>query len=150
MCIVRESYQSYNCVNYFGVMSRGILEYAKANIAEDLQYCSSRGYQSYLEYIEARDGCMDECSSDCLVENYKVNIDSSPTDSDTSKSTLVIRPNREISQEVQHEGELSLVELIGCLGGHAHIWLGLSAIQFYDVLVKVIRKLINKFKCFKK
>ena len=57
-----------------------------------------------------------------------------------TKSMIIIWPNREMYQEVEHQGELNFFELIGCLGGHAHIWLGLSIIQFYDVFADIISR----------
>nr|XP_027204533.1 uncharacterized protein LOC113798231 [Dermatophagoides pteronyssinus] len=58
-----------------------------------------------------------------------------------TKSMIIIWPNREMYREVEHEGEINFFELIGCLGGHAHIWLGLSIIQFYDVFADLISRI---------
>lgn len=113
-----------------------------------ISFCSARTYDSYVQYVTIRRECWKRCPRDCEDEIYQVKVDRSDisrkyvnnSNVNTDKSMLVIWPNREAYQTIKHESEMDIVQLVGYLGGHAHIWLGLSMIQFYDVIAKVFSK----------
>lgn len=57
------------------------------------------------------------------------------------RSLVLISPDNTISETIEHNVMYNIFEIIGYLGGHAHIWLGLSAIQFYNVVSMLYAKL---------
>lgn len=150
ICIIRRSFQQFNCTNYHSVITRGTWNYTLNRyghlLGDHPNFCETRGYQSYIDYVRIRLDCFKECARDCVEENYRVTIDVTEPNEAMTKSLILLWPNREMYQLVEHEGELSFVELIGCLGGHAHIWLGLSAIQFYDVSVELFLSLQRRIR----
>lgn len=129
------------------------------------KFCITNNPDNYINYTLLRKKCYQNCPRDCFEESFKTTIDVSiienanrsktnlifkkeklTLDAETilpgkykiaKRSIIVIWPNREMFQEVIHESELKFFEFIGSLGGHAHMWLGLSIIQFYDVFEKM-------------
>ena len=132
--------------------------------ANEERFCdNSDGNAPYPEFVRNRRNCHAYCARDCTEESYNLVTDTSSLPHDTaptnpddplpnplanvSESVIIIWPDRKMYEMVQHNKEIDFFELIGCLGGHAHIWLGISAIQLYDVFYKVVQKV--KF-CWKK
>ena len=48
-------------------------------------------------------------------------------------TVITIRSDLKPIESIQHHTELTFIELVGFLGGHAHIWLGISFISLYDI-----------------
>lgn len=133
----------YRCVNYYSLVTAGIFQYLVEKyphlVDNQTDLCFNRGYHAYLDLVEARRHCAGQgCARDCLEEDMKVTYDVSLISDHTTRSIVVISPNFELSQTVTYEPEMNTTEFIGYIGGHAHIWLGLSAIQFYNVLAGVV------------
>ena len=121
--------------------------------ADREQFCpNSDGNEPYPEFVLNRRFCYEYCARDCIEESYNLVTDFSPlpqfkTSSDgydmynVTESVIIIWPDRKMYEIVTHNQEIDFFELIGNLGGHAHLWLGISAIQLYDVFYKVILKI---------
>ena len=113
---------------------------------ESIKFCTAQSYHSYAFHIQNRRNCYQHCENrDCKIENYNYVTEVSliprrNLSSTVGNMTIVeIWPNRKLNEFVEHFPEINIFELIGILGGHAHIFLGLSAIQLYDVIVDAIR-----------
>ena len=104
-----------------------------------LKFCNGSGYPTFLDYTRRRDFCSKICRRDCEEENYNLVMESAYSpDYDSKKPLVIIRPDRKLQEVVTHSSDMDPYQLIGYLGGHAHLWLGLSAIQLYDVFYKII------------
>lgn len=153
LCVLRQSFRRV-CINYFAIITKEMYQdlesYFNSSIEgkKPVRFCNARSHMHYIRFVYARRICYDECPQDCVTEIYETQLDrsvinskylnKSQTKCNKDKSMLVIWPNREMYQTVQHENELGFVQLVGFLGGHAHIWLGLSVVQFYDVIGHVL------------
>ena len=111
-----------------------------------MSICTERGYQAYIDFVEIRHECNRQCSRDCIEKHVRVLYDVSTINDLTNRSIVIISPNFEIFQTISYEPALNIIEFAGYLGGHAHIWLGLSAIQFYNVMVRLLKKVIKHLK----
>jgi len=50
---------------------------------------------------------------------------------------------------IKHRPALTYERLIGSLGGHAEIWLGLSAITLFNMMIVAIERIKNKIRAKK-
>jgi len=154
MCLISESYQKFGCLTYNTVVSEGwVRSLVNAGIINtdlnDVQMCDQGGKTFFIEYIAMRRRCTDKCSQrDCKSEFYYTTYESSSLksalatdDSYSNYSIVTIFPDMNRYEKVKHTEDLSVFEVIGAIGGHAHIWLGLSAIQIYDILWRAGRRI---------
>lgn len=162
LCIIEKSFQDKGCLNYYNIVTRAWLHHLEtwnasfnANTVKMCRDTDTNGVEVYFSYIRARRFCDNFCARDCLEENYSLVTDQSSLHTDNgeddptivnpvnkaNESVIVIWPDRKMYEIVEHHKEIDFFELIGSLGGHAHIWLGLSAIQLYDVVVIAIAKI---------
>lgn len=151
--------QHHQCLNYYSLVTRRLLNQIEPNQAkisdeDKIKFCSKRSYLDYYRFILARRKCRQICKRNCLESLYTTTMDIS-TDfdddinyNDQVVAKIVIKANHEIVQTVKHERQMSLFEFIGYLGGHAHIWLGLSLIQFYGAISRVLVRFRYYFEKF--
>ena len=121
---------------------------------EKVKFCQHRSYLDYYRFVLARRKCRHICKRNCLESVYTTTMDISTSEdvdfmnNDEIVTRIIIKANHEMVQKIKHERQMSLFEFIGYLGGHAHIWLGLSVIQFYGAISRVLirfRYYLEKF-----
>nr|XP_027203495.1 uncharacterized protein LOC113797338 [Dermatophagoides pteronyssinus] len=150
-CVLKEtlSLQPNQCLNYYSLITKSLLRQIESNqekITGDdkVKFCPHRSYLDYYRFILARRKCRKICKRNCRESLYTTTMDiSTIVDDDFNLNDEVVtkifvKANHEMVQTVKHERQMSLFEFIGYLGGHAHIWLGLSLIQFYGAISRVI------------
>lgn len=131
------------CINYhFTVTEAMLLRSLDDPTARSIHFCNGSSYLTYVDYISARSRCLDVCGRDCEEENYSLVSETTfSADSDVCMNTQIrVIPDRKLHEVIQHSSDMDFYQFIGCLGGHCHLWLGLSAIQLYDVVYSLIRK----------
>ena len=133
------------CINYYNVVNMPILNSLNKPV-DELKFCEESAYVAYSSFVLRHKQCQKECQRDCEEENYNVLRDIAYLGLDSGYSPfnttiLIIRPDRKMNEVVEHKSDLNAFQTIGYLGGHAHIWLGLSAIQLYDVFCSIIMKI---------
>ena len=148
-----ESFKNKSCINHYQIVTRSWLKHMHELIPsqfkeDEVRYCeNSDGNEPYPEFVLSRRRCHEFCDRDCLEESYNLVTDTSAQASfedpesmaSVNESAIIIWPDRKMYEIVVHHREIDFFELIGTLGGHAHIWLGISAIQLYDVFYKVVQ-----------
>lgn len=130
------------CINYHFTVTEGMLVNSLDDeTAQSVHFCNASSYLTYVDYISARNRCLDVCGRDCEEENYSVVSETTPCPDSTECNPLIlVIPDRKLHEVIQHSSDMDFYQFIGCLGGHCHLWLGLSAIQLYDVVYKLIRR----------
>ena len=124
---------SADCLNHYEVVTRSWLTYLEGgNKTKKIRYCAnSDGNEAYPEFVRNRRHCQEECARDCTEENYNLVTDQSsltPSESEdisnqkANETVIIIWPDRKMYELVDHHREIDFFELIGTLGGHAHIW----------------------------
>ena len=114
---------------------------------KQFKYCNGSGYSTYIEYTLKRRHCVSVCGRDCIEENYNAITEEAEIVPDSNSvdanyiSKVIIKPDRMFQEVVIHSKEMDIFNLVGSLGGHAHLWLGLSFISLYDVFYKLIVKI---------
>lgn len=149
MCILRETHKTGQdeCINYNNMITEGMLVDMGAPF-DGMHICDKHDYVAYLGYIHARRYCQRQCKRDCLEQSFRITISQADAlvcnFSETgeiinwAKSVIMLWPDKVMLENVTHRESMNVYELIGYLGGHAHLWLGLSAIQLYEVFLLVI------------
>lgn len=155
MCTLRQTLKDEKlseCINYNNLITADLIEKLGESF-QKLAYCSQRDYLAYLKYIRARRYCVREvCKRNCLEEEFDFTYAQSECLAckfnntagealELPKSVITLWPDKTMVEKVSHNPNMNAFELIGYLGGHAHLWLGLSAIQIYEVSLLVFYRL---------
>ena len=145
LCLLNQLNMTRKCLNYHFVLTQVGIDHMKQHVGffDRLKYCNASGYPAFIEYTKKRRYCTTVCGRYCTEENYDLVVEktSAPYDQYPAKINVIIRPDRKLNEVVQHASDMDPYQLIGFLGGHAHLWLGLSAIQLYDVFYMLIVKI---------
>ncbi|KAI2804982.1 hypothetical protein BLOT_003971 [Blomia tropicalis] len=139
LCMIENSYYKNNgtCINYYNLATRPWLNH----FSHLFDPTTIKFVQNPIHNTsKTRRQCRDQCNQmDCNVEIYNSvvewsTINQSVDYNESNLSLVTMWPDMKQYEVVEHFKEINIFELIGCLGGHAHIFLGLSAIQLYDVI----------------
>jgi hypothetical protein len=86
---------------------------------------------------------MNSCQLSCVEESFDVfayEIDELTDSNEETDAIIEIKTYTQPYTIIQHTEEMTDTEFIGTLGGHAGIWLGLSAITLFNFIVRMIAK----------
>ena len=127
-------------VNYSQTRIEEIIANIVNNYDETIKFADKvfcvRSSQGYYEYIQSKKNCLEQCVEGCLMETY--NEDQILITPNNNRN--LVRINIEWSFKpvvtMEHNPKMSSSELLGTLGGHAHIWLGVSIIYLVYYLIR--------------
>jgi hypothetical protein len=161
-CIKEIYYNSCSCYPLHVVVRHDIV------INHNLSMCNNSDSRiNHCKQKEVSSRCIEKCKLDCeeVAYDFDTEEDVYPTESELHEAdpeekeklrrfqnfTAQIRLWRKVSGDTiyEHKAELPLIQLFSFVGGLASLWLGISIIAFYDILVKVVT-IIYKTKPFEK
>jgi hypothetical protein len=161
-CIKEIYYHSCSCYPLHVVVRHDIV------INHNLSMCNNSDSRiNDCKQKEVSSRCIEKCKLDCeeVAYDFDTEEDVYPTESELNEAdeeekeklrrfhnfTAQIRLWRKVSGDTiyEHKAQLPLIQLFSFVGGLASLWLGISIIAFYDILVKVVT-IIYKTKPFEK
>ena len=136
-CIWR-AVNNRGCVNFYSMFTEThINQYEqylnRSNIQKDLSFCKTSSEQ-YQAAWQAREKCKNQCQNDCYNEYYIVD-DLLDLDYPNSQNLIDIEWSVKPVTTIKHIQMFTIDNLLGNLGGHARIWLGLSVINIFRNLM---------------
>lgn len=156
LCMLREAYlTSRPCLNPYVIVSDRLLRniswiYPEMSGIEASPLCTNATTLDYFLVRDAYRACDAKCLPDCRNHQYRMvtntflmNPNENLLDLSLTRNTtsLIMLPNQHEYTVVKHELQIDFYHLLGYLGGHAHIWLGLSTPLIYDIAANILYKL---------
>ena len=167
LCIIMTSLEKFKCLNSRALITPCWISYAEAIMGEQSKnrtlFCRESRIQSFIKYLTLRRNCFVQCPRDCIEEIFNIAMEMTPFDGDidpklmstlgsvanqkkfssmyanaANTTVITIRSNRKAIENVQHHVELTLIELVGVIGGLMHLWVGVSFISLYDILSRLL------------
>lgn len=137
-----------NCINFFTIFTDKLVqrEYHDQHLLRNPQKCMNNVTDAdytpnipsmrfcahtdheYQLYTTQRKRCMEICRPACCVEDYRIESfwEMGTDDTFDGDSLVNIQWSDQPVVIVKHKPRFQISQLLGNIGGHAHIWLGLS------------------------
>ena len=132
------------------VMNEGGVKQINWNVFNQngkIRFCSPTN-RSLSEYLYYKQQCLNQCNKACVVNSFSMGaniLDSDAPNPNISIIDIQWAPNPYTF--LSHKEKLNLNEFLGTLGGHAHIWLGLSMIHIIKYLVNLLKTFLLETSC---
>ena len=123
------------------MLMSGKLKPMSGNMFNDngrLRFCSPSN-QSLNEYLSHKETCLTICNPDCYVESFDMDQNILEYDMYRDYTLITIQWAPEPYTYLSHREKIDFNELLGTLGGHAHIWLGISIIHIIRYLIRLAK-----------
>lgn len=132
-CIWR-TVNNRGCVNFYSLFTGPLVQYAEQLAGgEHLTFCPISTH-SFKPFLKQREACKNECKSSCHTEHYLIDniVDEDLRD---NQNLIDIEWGTKPVTLVRHMQKFTLVNFLGNIGGHAHIWLGVSVIRILQYVL---------------
>lgn len=95
----------------------------------------------YSDYVKVRADCINTCRPACHKETFSIGnvMEMTYDESPNINSIYTIEWSTDPVIYIEHREKFTTPGFLGNIGGHAHIWLGISVIHIFRWLVKAIR-----------
>lgn len=104
-----------------------------------IRYCKNNN-DSINDYLRNKEYCLIYCNRACRVNSFFMDPNILDYEGlDPNITTINIQWAPKPYTYISHREKLDLNEFLGTLGGHAHIWLGLSVIHIIYYLINMIK-----------
>ncbi|OTF73281.1 hypothetical protein BLA29_007405 [Euroglyphus maynei] len=126
------------CINYYSLLTE---RWIRRRLQEDfsrsmMPFCSSSKNIEIQKHGNQLEYCMKKCRPSCVREWFTMaKVNSEPF----NQTTITLLRSNEPSQLIEHVEATSLETFMGNIGGHLHVWLGISVVEIFNYIIRIIR-----------
>lgn len=104
----------------------------------NLNYCGQNINKTYQLYSDARKSCLQACNSACSIETFGIDnlYDFETLD---GRTIVQIEWSTKPTVYISHQEKFTTPGFLGNIGGHAHIWLGISIVHIFRFFLRLIK-----------
>nr|XP_046916487.1 uncharacterized protein LOC124496952 [Dermatophagoides farinae] len=126
------------CINYYSLLTdQWIRRWLQYNHTRMMPFCSLKHMAcQHFGYWKQLDDCTRKCRPSCLRRWFTMTkVNSEPY----NQTSITLFRSNEPSQLIEHVEATSLETFLGNIGGHLHVWLGISVVEIFNYIIRVIR-----------